>query len=230
MKTFKAVLLSLIVLLTGCAAPVHNYSPTRIEISEPSIGEVNIANIGDNMVRQGIYTEHAAIYVENDTPVGLLHPYTITKGFFLKFGEDENSAFFSIQNSFEGGGTLTKAALADPRKAVQAYKNESKLCGVSVFNAAACATDVNYRFTSKVIQTADSSQQMLIYNGKFGTRIRVGYREFSADMARQAFSNDVEYDLSESRTIGYKGALIEVLEATNEYIRYKLLKNFNVTN
>lgn len=230
MNTFKTVLLCLITLLTGCASPVYNYSPARIEISQPSIGEVKIANVGDNMVRQGVHTEHAALYVESDTPVGLLHPYTITKGLFLKLGENENSAFFSIENNFEGGGNLTKVLLADPRKAVQAYKNEKKLCGVSVFNAAACATDVSYKFTSKVIQTADSFQQMLIYNGKFGSRIRVGYREMSADLVRQAFSNDVEYDLSESRTISYKGAVIEVLEATNEYIRYKVLKKFNVAN
>ncbi len=37
----------------------------------------------------------------------------------------------------------------------------------------------------------------------------------------------MEYDLSESMTIGYKGAQIEIIEATNELIRYKVLRNFN---
>ena len=49
-------------------------------------------------------------------------------------------------------------------------------------------------------------------------------------MARSAFNNDVEYDLNDSRQIGYKGALIDVLEADNQKIKYKVLKNFNKSN
>ena len=73
----------------------------------------------------------------------------------------------------------------------------------------------------------DSFKQTLIYSGKVGNKINVGYREFSGSVARPAFNNNVEYDLSESLVIGYKGAQIEVLEATNQYIRYKVLRNFN---
>jgi hypothetical protein len=38
-------------------------------------------------------------------------------------------------------------------------------------------------------------------------------------MARGAFSNVAEYDLSESKTIGYQGAQIDVIEATNQLNR-----------
>ena len=60
-----------------------------------------------------------------------------------------------------------------------------------------------------------------------GSRLRIGYREFSGDLARPAFNNDVEYDLTESSVIGYKGARIEVIEATNEHIRYRVIRTFN---
>jgi hypothetical protein len=46
-------------------------------------------------------------------------------------------------------------------------------------------------------------------------------------MARPAFNNDVEYDLNESKQIGYKGALLDVIDANNQNITYKVLKNFN---
>lgn len=46
-------------------------------------------------------------------------------------------------------------------------------------------------------------------------------------MARQAFSNDVEYDLSESHQVRYKGALLEIINATNQSITYKVIRNFN---
>jgi hypothetical protein len=66
----------------------------------------------------------------------------------------------------------------------------------------------------------------LIYNGRIGDKINVGYREFSNSLARPAFNNDVEYDLSASRTIGYKGAQIEVIDANNNSITYRVLRTF----
>ena len=60
-----------------------------------------------------------------------------------------------------------------------------------------------------------------------GDKIDVGYREFSNNNARPAFNNDVEYDLTQSRTIGYKGAQLEVIEATNQHIQYRVIRNFN---
>ncbi len=73
----------------------------------------------------------------------------------------------------------------------------------------------------------DSFQQTLLYSGKVGNKINIGYREFSNSLARPAFNNNVEYDLSESKTIAYKGAQLEVLEATNQHIKFRLIKNFN---
>ncbi|EJI85939.1 hypothetical protein AEST_10210 [Alishewanella aestuarii B11] len=46
-------------------------------------------------------------------------------------------------------------------------------------------------------------------------------------MARAAFSTDVEYDLNESNIIGYAGARLEVISATNTEITYKVLKHFS---
>ncbi|MCV5664960.1 hypothetical protein OFN50_38635, partial [Escherichia coli] len=75
-------------------------------------------------------------------------------------------------------------------------------------------------------QFQDSFQQTLIYSGKVGNKINISYREFSNDMARPAFNNEAEYDLSESNQIGYKGAVIDVLEADNTKITYRLIRNF----
>jgi hypothetical protein len=70
-------------------------------------------------------------------------------------------------------------------------------------------------------------QQTLIYSGRVGDKVRITYREFSQGMVRGAFSNDVEYDLSVSNIIRYKGAEMEILSADNMKISYKVLKNFN---
>jgi len=60
-----------------------------------------------------------------------------------------------------------------------------------------------------------------------GNKLKISYREFNNNMARAAFNTDVEYDLSESAIIGYAGARIEVIDATNTDIKYKIIKNFN---
>lgn len=82
----------------------------------------------------------------------------------------------------------------------------------------------------KLFAHAGSFEQTLIYGGKLGDKINIGYRQFSGNMARPAFSNNVEYDLSESMLIGYKGAKIEVIEATDQHIKYKVIENFNPAN
>ena len=213
--------------LYGCASPTFNYISPVTQISFPKIGTETTVNVGDTLVSQGSFSEHDAIQVNERIDLGLLKPYTITKGIFLKFGESGDIEYFSINNGFEGGGTIEKSLLADPPKAIQAYKSENKICGISVFNAYICATDGSYTRTKRPAAATNSFQQSIIYSGKVGTRIKFGYREFSGNTARPAFNNDVDYDLAESKIVGYKGARIEIIEATNESIRYRLLANFN---
>ena len=43
---------------------------------------------------------------------------------------------------------------------------------------------------------------------------------------RLPFTQEVQYDLSESSTIGFKGARIEIAEATNTYLSYKVIESF----
>lgn len=211
--------------LTGCAAPVYNYSPTTVEISDPPLDAVSVAYIGDSMIRQGKYVEHTAIYLPYDIDIGILAPYTLTSGYYLKQGEDANTEFYLP--SSEDGGRIVKAALADPFQVAQAHKGEPKLCVVTVFNVAVCREGAKFERTAQAVNSRDAFQQTLIYSGRIGNKINIGYRELSSNMARPAFNNDVEYDLTESRVIGYKGARLEVIEATNEHIKYRVLRNFN---
>ncbi len=69
-----------------------------------------------------------------------------------------------------------------------------------------------------------SIRKEILYNGKSKNTIKMVYREFANDMARPAFYQDLSYDLSESKVIGFRGLLIEVLEATNTGIKYRFTK------
>lgn len=178
------------------------------------------------MVRQGRYSEGDALYLEQSVKFGVLGGYVAQPGYYLKEGEDAKAEFYNAEPGPEGG-RVEQSALADPFSALQLYKSENKLCGVSVLGGKACESNAPVRRVRRPRLTADGFQQSLIYSGKVGSKINVGYREFSSSVARPAFNNDVEYDLSESTTIGYKGAEIEVIEATNRHIKYRVIRNFN---
>ena len=104
-----------------------------------------------------------------------------------------------------------------------------QLCVLTVYGTAitTCTSEPVFQRVKVPSLEANSFQQTLIYSGRIGNKINVGYREFSNSLARPAFNNNVEYDLSVSNVIGYKGAQLEVLEATNQAIKFRLLKNFN---
>lgn len=73
---------------------------------------------------------------------------------------------------------------------------------------------------------ADRLPQTLLYNGKIGNKVTFAYRETQNNLARPAFNNSVEYDLSESSVVRYKGAQIEIIKATNTEITYCLIAGF----
>jgi hypothetical protein len=216
--------------LLGCAAPSYNYRATTKQISFPGVGEESRVSVGDTMVSQGSLAEHDALVVEQDVSVGLLGLYTIQRGTYLKEGENGGAEFYSIHNPFVEGGAIRLGALAGPPKVVALYDAEHKLCVIRELNDQMCASGASYSKSKKTIESINTFQQSLIYSGRVGTRIKLGYREFSGNRARPAFNNDVDYDLTESTVIGYKGARLEVLEATNESIRFKLISNFNASH
>lgn len=222
MKNFLALVA--IFILNGCATPDYNYRAELSEISEPALNSINTAYVGDTLLKQGRYSEHDAIYLSNMTEVSWY--YDLHPGYYLKQGEDDNSETYLPSNQPDGGHVV-KAALADDWLAIMVYKNKPTICVITVFNASVCNDNANFQRTKKPILTSNSFQQTLIYSGKVGNKINIGYRELSNNVARPAFNNDVEYDLDASNIIGYKGSKIEVIEANNEMIKYKVLKNFN---
>ncbi len=74
---------------------------------------------------------------------------------------------------------------------------------------------------------APQFRQELIYNGKVGNNVKFLYREFSGNLMRSPFTQEVQYDLNEGNVIGFKGARIEILESSNRFIKYRVLKMFD---
>lgn len=86
---------------------------------------------------------------------------------------------------------------------------------------------IEYTETMVPVPKKQYFKQEFIYNGRVGNALKFVYREYVDDYARPAFTQDLQYDLSESKIIGFRGLRIEVLNATNTNIEYKVLSQFN---
>lgn len=210
--------------VVGCATPLTNYTPHTQEISEPPINSINQAEVGERLLSQGRVTEYEALYLPVTQKTSFQH--TIQQGYYPKRGESDEYIQYTFSNE-PGSGKVIDGALSDPAQGLTLRKSDNALCILSVYNMNVdCKTGLKFEKKSWATAGANNFQQTLIYNGKVGSKINIGYREFVDDLARPAFSNAVEYDLDDSRQIGYKGALLDIIDANNQMIKYKVLKNF----
>jgi hypothetical protein len=190
---------ALVTVIGGCAVRVQ---PTFAPMTLPTVGSVTTRNVGDSLINQGHAQQIPKLHMEEEAQFGKIK---ILKGTYYYNAEN------SDRIKFMGGS-----------RPVYLYKNSKKIC----IEKNICS-DAKYSIEKTMgAAAANSFQQTLVYNGKIGDKITIGYREFSGAIARPAFSNEVSYDLSESMVIGYKGSRIEVLKASNTEITYKILSGF----
>ena len=215
MKNIFAILIS--GLLFGCATVQYNGGQTfKKFIDVPKAGEVTTAFVGDHMVQKGYIVEEKVLVVEKLIDGGY---YDIPPNEYKQIGYDEVDEFFSSSG-------IKESLWADPDEALAVEIGQNKTIRVISIYGGEYPYEGEFSLQKRLAARSNSFQQTLIYNGRIGNKINIGYRELSNDYARPAFNNDVEYDLSASNIIGYKGAKIEVIEADNSSITYKLLRNF----
>ena len=210
MKKLALVLLMLTVL--GCKTkPIQaTYSLQTF----PSVGSTETVGVGEQMLAQGDASTVDAIVLPHDVTLG---DVTVKQGTYPILSEnDEYKQFHSV--NFVRNGRLSG------RGKLFVFKKDEP--GKTVCLGRSLCTDVTYTTGKATTYSRARNQQTLLYSGKVGNRVTLGYREFVNETARPAFSNDVDYDLSESTVLGYKGARIEVLKATNTEITYKVLSGF----
>ena len=82
--------------------------------------------------------------------------------------------------------------------------------------------------TSKLVEVKESMQRTIEYAGKNGDQVSFVYSEFNDGYARDAFTREFSIDLTEGNVAAFKGAVFEIIKATNSTIEYKVIRNFPV--
>lgn len=219
-KTKPIFLLLLPLLLTGCSlTPVPTDLSTR-QVSFPDTGVVQTAEVGSPLVERANITEFKGIR-------------TSTAGKCLNF--------VGAGPVFEAGDTLPEHELSGKIlycgavKIQNAYGQiwEGRSCiketdtGSYKFDLGAECEGTSWQKGKYAAVSPDNVQRTLLYNGKSGNEVYFDYREFNNNMARPAFTQSLTFDLSEDNVVGFRGMRLEILEATNTQIQYRLLANFS---
>lgn len=223
-----------VALLSGCASngPVTTYVTERNAFSIPEVGTVAVATIGSELLSQGVSSEHDVLTLRNT--INLLGGFALNPGSYPKTGESDEAIFYSATYT-EGitwadgspKGYAKGGVMASPINYVRYTPATNEICLQASLDMPRCADAGPVTFEKRSAVSADSFQQTLLYNGKIGNTLTIAYREFSGGMARDAFSNEVRYDLSASDIIAYKGAQLRVIRADNTSIEYEVISNFN---
>jgi len=73
--------------------------------------------------------------------------------------------------------------------------------------------------------TNDSYKEELVYKGRSDSSIEIAYKQYKKMLSSPSSSQELTFDLSSSDTIAFKNYKIKVLNATSEYIRFRVLSD-----
>jgi hypothetical protein len=230
-------------LLIGCASTPNpsavrsiTYVPTPAGsiVSLPEASVVSQAEIGQSMVSTAKKAISPAIKVEKEVVHfgannGHQFKLIIPSSVLSLHGTDSEGAFYKYQEKLELV-VLSNGAKAKATGGVYVPKEKTKpteiywIANDSGLPLNQLHPGLEYKETQFEQWGKDSFKRELVYSGVSQNTISILYREFQNDIARPAFSQELKYDLSQGKIIGYKGARFEVLRADNLDIRYKVMK------
>lgn len=85
-----------------------------------------------------------------------------------------------------------------------------------------------FEATNKVMEMRSIYHFELSYTGKSGNIIKISYREYEKNIARSSFNQELEFDISEDKIIGFKGLKILIHSASNTSIEYEVIDEGNL--
>lgn len=223
--------LAVATLLIGCAS-TQVVPPEVLIVDTPALNTIATAELGESLVKKGkAYVFDGLELRERITDNGAAREYIVEPGQmpFIDKTTDGASRYEPVAGAYYVNDKMF-ARRAFPKNGYVVVKANGalELQGYYDLTGPGRISPANPQFrVGKLVDLRRPNfRQELIYGGRVGDQIKVTYREFSGDMARTAFSQDVQYDLTTEKTIGFKGVRIEVITATNTKLEYRVLKSF----
>ncbi len=219
--------------LSGCFATIYPLLqvPEHKKSTSFQLGQNQQIGLGDPMI-----VEEDLFFYKG---LEAIADYEQPKKFGVYYPTIKEGALFKLYGNLKNGDKAYQEI--DGERARDLYGNPVSWAYCIVVNAdgqaygiTACNTELVAKWPAPVdflkeamVYQKGSLKQELIYNGKSKDSIKLLYREFNDNMARPAFSQELSYDLAESKTIGFRKMRIEIIEATNSYVKFIIRSSMN---
>ncbi len=215
--------------LSGCAT--LNIIDTSVEKTgaTPKIGESATAPVGGVVYSEFKYQSRVAYKIQNNYSGGLgLGQISVAKGDLLVKADLSGEVVYctlSLAYVDPLVGPFRTACFIDTNNDGEFEK--AKAAPGSVWFETEIAPSLAYDESEQVLPQSDSFKYELLYQGISKNALKLLYREYLNDFARPAFYQDVIYDLeSKPTTITFRTVRIEVINADNSRIAYRVLSGF----
>lgn len=214
----KSIFLFISSFFISCGVQTKLITPENITTNIPELNTINNTEIGVTLVSKEIGYKYSAIKITKGKKPNPRHIVKEIKEGDVFINESYTSKFDLYRNQDD---ITFGVAISKNGGNAQVFKNDG--IGVTVYEIIEV---MEYKKIFFPVPKKEYFKQEFIYNGKVGNGLKFIYREYVDDFARPAFTQDLQYDLSESKIIGFRGLRIEVISATNTNIEYKVLNQF----
>ena len=205
------------------------YQAAASERVTPPLNTESTAQVGEEILHQGEVYQRAAIHLSEEIKFGKDGAYALTPGYYFRVGDSIGWENYARADGPEAG-SIKKAPGAITLQGSFHYSNDGKTIGVITnFYQAVNTKAKGITRTTRPSLSSDKIQRSLVYGGKTGTKIKLAYRESLKNITKPAGDVFIEYDLADSKVVEIKGARIEIIEATDQGIRYRITKAFAST-
>lgn len=213
------IALSLTLIFSGCGVTTKVTLPDNFSASTPPLNSIQEIEIGISLVSKESGFKYKALRILKDTKIQSGYKLKDVKEgeVFINYRYTSKYDLYSKDDDYIYG-------IAIPKSGGKPMKFYNSNAGLTFYKS---NTPIEYKAELTPIPKKEYLKQEFIYNGKVGNAIKFTYREFVDDLARPAFTQDLQYDLTESKVIGFRGLRIEILSATNIKIEYKVLTHFD---
>lgn len=232
------ILLAILSLFASCGTTIpiiknkkgYDYEREVQASTNYEIGKIQKANTGNEMIAaQKIKT------VTKHGYIGLHSIYTSTFDFGSSAPDIKKDEFFNVYGTSDKGiiiiGDFEKWYYYGHYYGIEIDKKGHILRGLVhvrkniLPHQGKWPTKQIFQDTTITYKTPSKFKIKMLYQGKSGNNIKILYREFSDDLARASFNQELEYNLDESMNIAFKSFEIEIIRATNSFIEFKVIND-----
>ena len=215
------LLTSLVLVIGGCAPPsLEPPHPTPTVITSYKIGVEQSAGIGDaifDVQSARKVPEFVALRAHDPGHVRFLPtPIKIEQGDRFRAVGKLETGNYVIRARSDTGAYAPKLVVTPDGHALGYYNGRGGYAGGT------WPTESLFAAAEGLEGQESAYRAQMIYSGLTGNTIRTAFREFTGDFIRPAFTQELQYNLAQDSTIAYKSIKIQVLEASNSQIRYRV--------